>query len=141
MFAAIQFANPSRTNPPVVPGHDFLSSAKPPPEIATTFRNACYDCHSDETRWPWYSRVAPVSWFVADHVKDGRRHLNFSDWPNDDSLRAVQKLRHVRGQVSSGKMPLDSYTWIHTAARLTATQRDQLVKWVDQEINRLQSDH
>ena len=126
ILVAIQFANPARTNPPVTPGRGFLASNAPPPEVAAILRDACYDCHSDETRWPWYSRVAPVSWFVANHVKDGRRHLNFSDWPNGESLREVQKLRHIRGQVSSGKRPLPSYTWIHTSARLSADQRDRL---------------
>ena len=71
VFVLLQFTSPPRTNPPVAPGHDLLATNPPPPEIAALLHNACYDCHSDETRWPWYSHIAPVSWLVADDVNTG----------------------------------------------------------------------
>jgi len=135
----LQFTNPRQTNPPVVREHDLLAANPPPPEIASLLRQACYDCHSYETRWPWYSRVAPVSWLLADHVKDARKQLNFSEWPHDDPQRARRKWDHIRKQVHSGDMPLPSYTWVHTGARLSAAQRNQLVKWVEQEARRLET--
>jgi hypothetical protein len=140
LAAALQLTNPALTNPPVVPGHDVLATHPPPPEVATLLRSACYDCHSDETQWPWYSHVAPVSWWLDHHVKDARKKLNFSEWPNDDPQRAAKKWNRVSEEVISGDMPLPSYARIHPMARLNAGQREQLSKWADQEARRLQPD-
>src|ERR1700677_1307278 len=76
MFCALQFVPVNRANPPVDPA----KKLQPPPEVEVILRASCYDCHSDETRWPWYSYVAPVSWWIANHVQDGRRRLNLSEW-------------------------------------------------------------
>ena len=140
LFAAMQLTNPARTNPPVTPGRDLLASQPPPAEIAARLRAACYDCHSDETKWPWYSRVAPASWLVVDHVNEGRKHLNFSNWPHDDPQRAAKKWNRISEEVSSGDMPLRSYTWIHAPARFRAEQREFLAKWAEQEARRLRGD-
>lgn len=139
LIAVLQLTNPALTNPPVIPGHNLMATNAPPPQIAKMLQGACYDCHSNKTKWPWYSHVAPVSWWVTGHVHDARRKLNFSDWPHGDALREVQRWRHVRGQIKSGDMPLWSYTLMHPAARLTTKQRQQLVDWIGQEIKHLQS--
>jgi len=139
VFALIQFANPPRTNPPVVPGRDLLATNPPPPEIATLLHRACYDCHSDETRWPWYSRVAPVSWLVANDVNRGRERLNFSDWPRELTERAAKRLERVSEEVDYKDMPPAKYTLMHPEARLTADQRQQLIHWADQEAARLKA--
>ena len=102
-------------------------------------RGACYDCHSDETKWPWYNRVAPVSWWLADHVNDGRKELNFSDWPQDPK-RAARKWTAISDEVSSGSMPLRSYTWMHAGARLAAGEREQFAKWAEEEAERLRAE-
>jgi hypothetical protein len=136
-FALLQFTNPARTNPPVV--HDFLATNMPPPKIAATFRAACYDCHSHETKWPWYSHVAPVSWLVASDVKEGRRHVNFSDWPVDDPDRATRWLENISEQVGYKEMPPIQYTLIHADARLTAAEREQLIQWVNQKAAQLKA--
>lgn len=138
--ALLQLTNPARNNPPVLPGRDLSASNAPPAEIATTLRNACYDCHSHEVRWPWYSRVAPMSWLVVSDVNEARRKLNFSDWPHEDPRRAARKLRNIADEVSSSEMPLRSYTWMHADARLTAEQRDRLAKWATAEADRLRPD-
>ena len=137
LAAASLTINPSRTNPPRVAGHDLFATNAPPPEIAALIRGACYDCHSAETKWPWYSRVAPMSWWLADHVNEGRKHLNFSDWPHDDARRAARKWSRISEAVSSGSMPLPSYTWAHAEARFSAEQRDRFVKWAEAEADRL----
>ena len=129
---ALQFFNPSLKNPPVAAGHDLLATNPPPPEVATLLRNACYDCHSYETKWPWYAHVAPISWWIVDHTKEGREHLNFSEWPHNDSYVAGDQLNRIADQVQGRKMPLSSYTWIHTGARLTAEQRGRILKWAEQ---------
>ena len=137
IFALMQFINPARTNPPVI--HDFLATTTLSPKIAATFRAVCYDCHSHETKWPWYSHVAPVSWLVAGDVKEGRRHLNFSDWPVDDPDRASSRLENMGEQLKDKEMPPVEYTLIHADARLTAAEREQLIQWVGQEAAKLKS--
>jgi Haem-binding domain len=137
IFALLQFTNPSRTNPPVK--NDFLAAENPPPEIAATLRAACYDCHSDETRWPWYSRVAPVSWLVASDVNHGRKHLNLSEWPDGNSLRAWKKMEDMSEEIGYEEMPLKKYTLIHADARLTENQRKELIQWLDAKAAQLKS--
>jgi hypothetical protein len=130
---ALQFTNPPHVNSPVVPGHDLMASNAPPPQVAALLKSACYDCHSWETQWPWYSHVAPISWVLVQHVNNARERLNFSDWPHDDPQRARKKWRRVAEAVDANEMPLPSYTWIHRASRLTVPQRKQLVQWAQQE--------
>lgn len=142
VFAVLQFFNPSLKNPPVEPGHDLMATNPPPPEVATLLRQACYDCHSNETRWPWYARVAPVSWWVVAHMQEGRDALNFSEWPHGDAYVAGDELGRIGEQVQSRKMPLPSYTWLgmHPEARLTEEQRGRILKWTEQTAQRLAGD-
>jgi len=137
IFVALQFTNPARTNPPVV--NDFLAVENPPPAIATMFRGACYDCHSYETKWPWYSHIAPVSWLIASDVQGGRRHLNFSEWPATDPGRAAKRLANASEELGYKDMPPPKYQALHPEARLTADQRQQLIQWLDQEAKRLKT--
>jgi Haem-binding domain len=136
-FVLLQLTNPPRTNPPVV--SDLMASNPPPPQVAAMLHAACYDCHSSETRWPWYSRVAPMSWLIATDVKEGREHLNLSDWPNDNPTRAAKRLENMSDEVGSGEMPLPKYAKIHADARLTESQRKELTGWLDAEAARLKS--
>jgi hypothetical protein len=139
-FIALQFANPSHQNPPVLPGHDLSASNAPPPSIAALLRNCCYDCHSFETKWPWESYVTPVSWLVARDVKAARSNLNFSDWPHDDAGRARKRWRHIAEEVENGEMPLPSYTRMHRQGRLDERQRAELVKWAEGQANSTKQD-
>jgi hypothetical protein len=136
---ALQFTNPAHLNPPVVPGHDMLASNAPPPQIAALLKNSCYDCHSSETKWPWYSYIAPLSWGLVGHVNDARESMNFSEWPHDDSRRARKKWRRIADAVEAKEMPLPSYLLIHRESRLTAEQRKQLVEWAEQAGEKLAS--
>jgi Haem-binding domain len=131
--AALQFTNPSHRNPPIVPGHDLLASNAPPAAMAALLRNACYNCHSFETDWPWYSYVAPVSWLMGRDVSAARAALNFSEWPHDDSARARKRWRHIAEAVQNGEMPMPSYARIHREARLDDPQRAALVKWAQSQ--------
>lgn len=130
-FALLQLTNPPRTNPPVI--HDLMASSATPPQVAAMLHAACYDCHSSETLWPWYSHIAPMSWLIASDVKEGREHLNLSDWPNDNPMRAAKRLENMSDEISSGEMPLPKYTKIHADARLTRIQRKELSDWLDAE--------
>jgi hypothetical protein len=122
ILVLLQLKQVERTNPPV------RAEVEAPPEIRTILRRSCYDCHSHETRWPWYSYVAPSSWFVADHVTHARRHMNLSEWPHDAAKRE-HLLEEIHEQVSAGEMPLASYLLLHRDARLSAADEQALLRW------------
>ena len=122
-LAVIQAVPVNRANPPV------RTSVTAPAGVAEILRRACYDCHSNETHWPWYSYVAPASWFVVRHVNHGRSDLNFSEWPAFDMEAEEHAFRDIEEQVSEGKMPLRSYVWLHPDAKLSDDDRDTLLRW------------
>lgn len=129
ILLGIQLIRPDFQNPAADPAQDFKAIAKPPAEIAAILDAACYDCHSNQTRYPWYSQIAPVSWWLANHVREGREHVNFSSYGAygaDDQAEILEESAEV---VSTGEMPLKSYTWTHAAARLSDAQRKQLADW------------
>jgi hypothetical protein len=136
-FGLLQLTNAARTSPVVTPGHDLLSTNSPPPQIAALLRDACYDCHSYETRWPWYGHIAPISWWLDSHVHDARDRLNFSEWPHGNSQKAARKWNSISDTVREGEMPLPSYARIHKAAQLTDEQRKLLADWAEGEAQRL----
>jgi len=123
---AIQFIQPDRTNPPADPAASFAAVAKPAPELATLMKNACGDCHSNETTWPWYSRIAPVSWLVSGDVKEGRAHMNLSEWNFLSPDASAIKLREACQEVKEGGMPLWQYRLMHPEARLTQQDIDRI---------------
>lgn len=113
IFAGIQFIRPVITNPPVT------GDLKVPHEVQTILRNSCYDCHSNETNLSWYDKIVPVSWFVAQHIKDGRSGLNFSQWDVLSPADQKAKLWESVNQVSQGAMPLQSYTLAHPKSKIS----------------------
>lgn len=135
VFMLVQLANPARTNPPVK--SDLIASTRPPEPVAAAFTAACYDCHSYQTKWPWYSHIAPMSWLIANDVNEGRKNLNLSEWPADDAKRAVRRLENMSDNIDSGKMPPKKYTAIHADARLTESQRKAMTNWLDAEADKL----
>jgi hypothetical protein len=117
----------SRKNPPVE------SELPAPPAVHALLKQACYDCHSNETVWPWYSRVAPVSWLVASDVEEGRRELNFSAWGRYPKARQLKKLKRSITEINDGEMPLWYYLPLHPAARLSETDRNVLLKFFEEQ--------
>lgn len=115
VLVLMQLIPVDRNNPPVTRNIHWDS-----PRTAGLVQRACMDCHSNETKWPWYSYVAPISWYVAHDVHEGRRHVNFS--------QAGKKIKwdHCVDEVEEGDMPLAEYMWIHASARLTHTEREEL---------------
>lgn len=124
-FVAMQLLPAERTNPPIE------SDLDAPPDVKELLRSACYDCHSHETRWPWYSHVNPLSWWVIDHVGHGRGDLNFSRWPSFSFEEQQLALRDIAEQLASDRMPLKSYRLMHSGGRLTDDQRGQLIEWAE----------
>jgi hypothetical protein len=130
-LAGAQFIQPERPDPPTNPADTFEAVAKPSPEVAAVVRRGCYDCHSNGTVWPWYSRVAPVSWLVADDVKEGRAHLNFSEWNLYSPEMAHRKLQAACRLAKKGDMPLGQYRLRHPQARLSEQDINALCSAVD----------
>jgi hypothetical protein len=137
IFLLLQVFQPARTNPPVKT--DFLTTMAAPSDVATIFHAACYDCHSNQTRWPWYSYIAPMSWQIAQDVNEGRPHVNLSEWPSDNPSLALKKMQNMSDEIDDDDMPLPKYTLIHKDARLTEKQRDELTAWLDAGVAKLKS--
>ena len=110
----------------------FESETQPPSEVKVILKTACYDCHSANTNYPWYNNIAPVSYWLADHVNEGKEHLNFSDWENYTAKKKDHKLEEVIEEVKKGEMPLKEYTWTHADAKLTQEQITALVSWAEE---------
>ncbi len=123
LFLGIQFVPVDRGNPPVE------AEVPAPPEVHEVLVRACYDCHSNETVWPWYSRVAPVSWLVARDVRKGREELNFSTWNRLSTREQVKALQESWEEVEEGEMPLWFHLPTHPKARLSVRDRELLRAW------------
>ena len=137
----VQLVRPEKINPPVDTARTLQAHAQVPPEVYAILKRACYDCHSNETRWPWYSNVAPVSWFVIDHVNHGRKHLNFSDWAQSGRHSEKQDLQaqldEIIEEVKSRNMPLSSYLPLHPEAKLSDEDVKVICEWAKTERERL----
>ncbi len=129
ILVGIQLVRPERTNPAVDPSRRLTAIHTVPPEAAAVLGRGCRDCHSNETRWPWYSHVAPVSWFVIDHVTHGRSHFNYSDWAKYDANQTKELLTNACSLAREREMPLTSYLLMHRAARLSDADIETLCKW------------
>ena len=122
-FIVIQFVPVNRTNPPVE------GDLRAPAEVLSVLRRACYDCHSNETVWPWYSRIAPVSWVIARDVHEGRAALNFSTWNRLSTKEQAKAMRESWEEVAEGKMPTRYYLPLHPEARLSPADQSLLRAW------------
>ena len=129
LFVVIQFFRIDKTNPPVDASVDMIKSAQVPSEIESILKTSCYDCHTDETIYPWYTNIAPVSWWIKKHINEGRDELNFSKWGNYSLRRKDHKLDEIIELVEENEMPLQSYLLVHGDASLSAEKKAQLVDW------------
>jgi Haem-binding domain len=137
LFVGLQFVRPARTNPAVDQSQTIHARLQVTPEVAAILDRSCQDCHSNTTRWPWYSNVAPVSWLLTDHVNEGRQHLNLSEWGRYDNRRAKKKLEAMCDEVKDGAMPIRSYTLIHRGTKLSAEDVKTLCDWAEAESARI----
>lgn len=124
VLIGIQFIPVERTNPRVT------WDINAPENIAGILRTSCYDCHSNETNWPWYSYVAPVSFLVVDDVEKGRKHLNFSEWDKYDGSKRQKILEEIIEEIEKENMPLTSYTFTHPSAKLDPYRINLIKDWV-----------
>jgi hypothetical protein len=128
-FIIIQFFPIDKTNPATNEGMDFLKIKNTPEPIAKIIRNSCYDCHSNETRYPFYSNIQPFAWLLKNHIDEGRKEMNFSTFATYEPKRQAHKLEEAAEYVEQKKMPLESYLLGHPDAKLTDEQRKELAQY------------
>ncbi len=132
LFVGIQVFRPERSNPAEVQGETIEAKHPFTPQAADAFGRACTDCHSNRTDWPWYSEVAPVSWFVANHVNHARSHMNVSHWHEYTDSEASRYLDKMCKMIRAHDMPLASYLIMHSEARLTDEEIEAICRWAQQ---------
>ena len=129
VFIAIQFIQPAHNISGQVLPTDITKTVKVPENVLNIFKNACYDCHSNNTRYPWYVYIQPIGWMMARHIKNGKDNLNFSDFGSYSQRKQANKLRAIETSIKEGSMPLSSYTIMHTDARLSAENKKLITDW------------
>ena len=130
-LVVIQFFPVTLNESDTVPQSDFMIVNQVPATINNQLQVSCYDCHSNNTDYPWYSKIQPAAWYLEDHIKEGRDELNFNEWDTYSSRRKNSKLRSIIKQIESGEMPLDSYTLIHGGARLDSTAVKEIIGYME----------
>ncbi len=134
ILVVIQFIRPAKNIGMVEGPNDITHTVTVPPEVQSILQKSCNDCHSNNTQYPWYYNIQPVAWWLADHVNDGKRHLNFSEFSTYKNKRKLKKLKETKEEVEDGEMPMDSYLWMHNNAKLTETEKASLYKWVEKSL-------
>lgn len=136
-FLAIQFVRPDQVNPAIVHAETLEATTQMPENVEQILRRSCSDCHTNATVYPWYSKISPFNWFLAQHIDDGRNQLNFSVWNSYETSRKRRKLDEICEQITVGEMPLPSYLWIHRNAKLSEEDIKTLCDWTDAEKKNL----
>ena len=136
-FMGIQFIPTNRNQSDIVPKTDFMLVNNVPASIQNTLQESCYDCHSNNTAYPWYNKIQPAAWFLEDHIKEGKAELNFNEWSEYSDRRKNSKLRSIISQIEDEEMPLDSYTFIHRDAKLSEEEKAEILQFIKQLKNSL----
>nr|WP_321223135.1 heme-binding domain-containing protein [uncultured Psychroserpens sp.] len=129
VFIIMQFFGPDRNEGDIATVDAFIAETNPPSDVKTILENTCYDCHSDVTAYPWYNKITPVNYWLADHVEEGKEHFNISAWDSYNLKRKEHKIHELVEEVEEKKMPLESYTYTHGDANLTDEQIAAVVAW------------
>lgn len=131
IFIAIQFFRPVKNISSVGSANDITTKYTVPTDVMASLQTSCYDCHSNNTKYPWYSNIQPVAWWLSNHIEDGKRHFNFSEFASYRIGKQYRKLEEINGEIEEGGMPLSSYTLIHGDAKLSAAQKTSIANWVN----------
>ncbi|WP_033956667.1 heme-binding domain-containing protein [Psychroserpens jangbogonensis] len=130
VFIGIQFYRPNKNEQLPETLDDFLIAEKAPKNIKSLIKNSCYNCHSNNTNYFWYDHIAPASWFVDNHIKEAREHLNFSNWATLDSRDRAGMVSEIAVNILEEKMPLPSYVTIHSDAKLSESNKQKILEWL-----------
>ena len=138
-FIIIQFIHPAR-NRSEGPHPNYIGNVHPIPEdVKVILVKACNDCHSNNTEYPWYSKIQPVDWWLTDHVNEGKGHLNFDEYTHKNLRYQYHKLEEVVEMVETDEMPLESYTWIHKDAKLSPEEKNLLLGWAKSRMGDMEA--
>ncbi|MEN3322213.1 heme-binding domain-containing protein [Mariniflexile soesokkakense] len=130
VFVGIQFVPTTRNQSDTIPETDFMIVNKVPNNIKSKLQASCYDCHSNNTQYPWYNKIQPIAWFLEDHIIKGKAELNFNEWDALSIRRKASMLRSIIKQIEKGEMPLDSYTLIHRNAKFSEEDKTTIIQWM-----------
>lgn len=129
VFILAQFFGPEKNEGDYASIESFIKETKPSPEVTGILKESCFDCHSDVTRYPWYNTITPVNYWLAEHVEDGKKHFDVSKWNEYSVKKKDHKLDELIEMVEEKEMPLNSYTWTHSEAKLTDVQIQAVIDW------------
>lgn len=130
VLIGIQFLPQQRNEKSQAVGADLIGILPVPERVGVILKRSCYDCHSNATNYPWYAKIQPVGWWLAKHIRDGKKELNFDEFGNYSRRRQQSKLGAVANSVEDGTMPLSSYTLIHQSAKLSAAEKQLIISWM-----------
>lgn len=131
----IQFIPTNSNQSDIVPVTDFITTYNPPKEVVAILRTSCYDCHSNNTAYPWYNKIQPVAMFLEDHIAHGKEEFSFSGFGEYSDRRKKSKLKSLIRQVEQDEMPLDSYTLIHRDAKISDSEKELVLNWVNKVLD------
>ncbi|TXG39354.1 heme-binding domain-containing protein [Seonamhaeicola maritimus] len=129
VFVIAQFFRPEKNQGDITTIEPFLVETNPPEDVKLILKEACFDCHSDVTRYPWYNNITPVNFWLKGHIDHGKKHFNVSKWEGNSIKRKDHKLEELIEMVEDKSMPLNSYTWTHSDAKLTDSQIESVIDW------------
>lgn len=139
VFIVIQFFRPAKNTSTETHAADIGLKYSMPVEVKDILKRSCYDCHSNNTTYPWYAEIQPVAWWLDKHIQEGKKELNFSLFTSYSLRRQYRKLEEINEEIKEDKMPLFSYTFIHHGAKLNEQQKTMLANWADSTRNRLKT--
>ena len=131
VLVLVQFIQPPKNNGHAQTATDITHVVPVPDTVLALMKVACFDCHTDSTRYPWYNHITPVNWWLKNHIDDGKRHINYSHYTEGSYKRKIKHLEETAEQVEKHEMPISSYLWIHTDAKLTEAQRKLIIDWAN----------
>ncbi len=129
-FIGIQFIPIERNHSEILPEADFILVNNTPENIGNLLKVSCYDCHSNNTKYPWYNKIQPIAWFLEDHIIEGKKELNFSEWDEYSNRRKNSKLKSIISQIRDDEMPLFSYTLIHGDAKFSESEKKLVMDYM-----------
>ena len=141
ILVVIQFIRPARNISTTPSPHDISTEYTVPDSVKNIMAVACNDCHTNNTRYPWYANIQPVGWWLQNHVNEGKRHLNYSEFTSLEKKKQYKKMDETAHEVKEGDMPLNSYLWIHHDAELTQAEKDMIVNWAQQLSDKIVTDN
>ena len=141
VFVAIQFVRPARNKSGQVLPTDFTKVYTVPNNVQSILQNACYDCHTNNTNYPWYSNVQPIAWMLARHIKNGKDKINFSEFGSNSTRKQISKLKEIANQIKDDEMPLFSYKMMHSKANLSKEEKNLIMDWMNKTADSLSANN